>query len=60
MNILQIQTTVKLTQPIAWQTASCNAGTSKISFATCDSVSVTFYVREQRFIPQFSTFHVVP
>lgn len=60
MNILLIQTTVKLTQPIAWQTAAWNAGTSKISFATCNSVSVTFYVREQRFIPRFSTFHVVP
>lgn len=61
MNVLPIQITVRFTQPIAWQTATWSTGTSKISFATCNSVSITtFYVREQRFIRQVSMFHVVP
>lgn len=61
MSILLIQITVKLTQPIAWPTESWSTGTAKISFATCDSVfKTTFSAGEQRFIPHFYTFHVVP
>ena len=52
MNISPIQITVKLTQPRAWQTASWSARASKISFATCDSVSIMIlYVREQDSFP---------